>query len=196
VGNQGAASQLSFLDDLPLARAAADYAARSHGGQRREGDRASFLAHPLEVASLLARSGYPDHVIAAAILHDVLEDTDVSEGEVAERFGPEVAAIITAVSDDPAIADEDERKDELRERIRVLDGDAAVVYAADKISKVRELRMQMTRTPPTDQTRRKLERHCRALEMLEGTSSDERLVELLRFELEFLAFFPPTPEAG
>jgi (p)ppGpp synthase/HD superfamily hydrolase len=97
--------------------------------------------HPLEVASMLARSGCPDHVIAAAVLHDVLEDTDAERSELRARLGPEVADLVALVSDDPTIDGEEQRKDDVRERVRRAGANALVVYAADKVSKVRELRM-------------------------------------------------------
>ena len=74
-------SELTFVRDLPLTRDAIAFAQSYHGSQRRAGDSAAFLIHPLEVASLLARSRYPDHVVAAAVLHDVLEDTHAAPGE-------------------------------------------------------------------------------------------------------------------
>ena len=85
-------------------RRALEYAASEHEGQRREADNAPFILHPLEVAHLLQGRDYPDHVIAAGVLHDVLEDTDATEAELAERFGPEVAELVAAVSE-PADAD-------------------------------------------------------------------------------------------
>ena len=81
--------------------------------------------HPLEVASLLKRSGYPDHVVAAAVLHDVLEDSDTKPAELKPRFGPEVTGLVRAVSDDPAIEDSEQQKDDVRERIRGIGGYAA-----------------------------------------------------------------------
>src|ERR671932_2617839 len=78
---------LSFLRDLPLARAAATFAHERHAGQQRQADGAEFVAHPLEVAALLERSHYPDHVVAAAVLHDVLEDTDAQRSDLESRFG-------------------------------------------------------------------------------------------------------------
>jgi (p)ppGpp synthase/HD superfamily hydrolase len=146
-GPEGTSStpDLSFLGDLPLARDAVDFALERHFGQRRAGDEAAFVLHPLEVASLLDRSHYPDHVVAAGILHDVLEDTDTDAAELRERFGPEVCELVELVSDDPAIADLEQRRDDLRERVRRVGGYAAVVYAADKISKVRELRIMIAR---------------------------------------------------
>ena len=70
--------RFSFLSHLPLTRKAAAFAEEHHRGQHRLGDNAAYMLHLFEVASLLDRSGYPDHVVAGAILHDVLEDTDAS----------------------------------------------------------------------------------------------------------------------
>jgi guanosine-3',5'-bis(diphosphate) 3'-pyrophosphohydrolase len=186
-------SELSFVRDLPLTRAAIEFAESRHGSQRRPGDQASFLLHPLEVASLLARSRYPDHVVAAAVLHDVLEDTDAAPAELEQRFGPDVARLVELVSDDPSIAAEEERKDDVRERVRRAGGFAPVVYGADKVSKVRELRMQLATGLDREQAEVKLRRHRRSLEMLEQRIPRSRVVELLRFELEALERLPPQP---
>jgi hypothetical protein len=184
---------LSFVRGLPLTQAAIEFARTRHGEQRRDGDSASFLLHPLEVASLLARSRYPDHVVAAAVLHDVLEDTDAAASELEERFGSDVAELVELVSDDPSIDDEEARKDDVRERVRRAGGFAPVVYGADKVSKVRELRIQLATGLPREQAEVKLRRHRRSLEMLDGRIRDSRIVELLRFELEALEHLPPQP---
>ncbi len=101
-------SDLSFLRHLPLTRAATVYAKDRHADQRRAADGALFMLHPLEVASLLERSNYPDHVVAAAVLHDVLEDTSAERSDLEELFGPEVADLVALVSDDPSIEDEEQ----------------------------------------------------------------------------------------
>ena len=183
---------LSFLRDLPLARAAAAFARDRHAGQQRQADGAEFVAHPLEVAALLERSHYPDYVVAAAVLHDVLEDTDAQRSDLESRFGPEVADLVALVSDDPAIADEEQRKDDVRERVRHAGGYAPVVYAADKVSKVRELRTLMTRGLDRSQAELKLRRYRHSLDMLEQTIPGSRIVQLLRFELEALEQLPPA----
>jgi (p)ppGpp synthase/HD superfamily hydrolase len=158
-------------------------------------DGASFVIHPLEVASLLERSHYPDHVVAAAVLHDVLEDTDAERSELEARFGPEVGALVDLVSDDPSIPDEEDRKDDVRERVRRAGGYAPVVYAADKVSKVRELRILLLTGFPEEETEAKRERHRKSLAMLEETIPGSRIVELLRFELEVLEKLPPQVDA-
>jgi (p)ppGpp synthase/HD superfamily hydrolase len=182
---------LSFARDLPLTQAALEFASERHAGQRRPGDEASFVLHPVEVAALLERSHYPDHVVAAGVLHDVLEDTDAERSDLERSFGRDVAELVVAVSDDPSVEDEEERKDRVREGVRRRGGYAAAVYAADKISKVRELRTQMARGASRADIEPKLGRHRRSLRMLEETIPGSRLVELLRFELEALEQLPP-----
>ena len=109
-------AELSFARDLPLTQEAIRFAAQRHGSQRRDADGAEFIAHPVEVAALLRRLGYEDDVVAAAILHDVLEDTDAERHDLEARFGPRVSDIVAQVSDDPGIGDQEERREELRDR--------------------------------------------------------------------------------
>jgi|SRR3954452_6499792 len=184
---------LSFLRDRPLTQAAVALALERHGDQRRDADGAPFVAHPLEVAALLDRAHYPDYVVAAAVLHDVLEDTDAERRELDERFGPEVGALVATVSDDPSIPDEEERKDRVREQVARAGGHAAAIFAADKISKARELRIALATGAGAADAEVKLARYRRALETLDQTMPGSRLVETLRFELEELEELPPRP---
>ena len=186
---------LSFVHRLPLTQAAIEFASERHAGQRRSADEAPFVLHPIEAASILERSHYPDHVVAAAVLHDVLEETAAQRSELEEQFGPDVADLVAIVSDDPAIADEEEQKDEVRERVRRAGGYAPAVYAADKISKVRELRTMLARGVAGEEVAVKRERYAKSLAMLEDAIPGSRLVELLRFELEALDELPPASES-
>jgi (p)ppGpp synthase/HD superfamily hydrolase len=186
-------AELGSASELPLTRDAIAFAADRHKDQRRSADGAEFIAHPLEVASLLRRAGYPDHVVAAAVLHDVLEDTDVDRDELERRFGSEVADLVELVSDDPSISDQEAQKDDVRERVRRGGAEARAIYAADKISKVRELRTPRADGLPAAEAEAKRRRYREALRMLEGENADPRLVALLRQELEALE---RSPSAG
>jgi (p)ppGpp synthase/HD superfamily hydrolase len=194
--NPDVGAAFGFVQNLPLTRDAIAFAQERHSCQRRPADGAPFLLHPLEVASMLERSSYPDHVIAAAVLHDVLEDTDAERSDLTARFGAEVAELVVLVSDDPAIDDEEQRKDDVRDRVQRTGGNALVVYAADKVSKVRELRMLIAAGLDQDAATVKLERYRKSLAMLEQASPDTGLVELLRFELEALETLPPERGAA
>jgi len=179
-------------DDLPLTQAAIEFASERHAGQRRRADEAPFVLHPIEAGAILERSGYPDHVIAAGVLHDVLEDTEAKRSDLEEQFGPEIAELVATVSDDPSIADTEAQKDDVRERVRQAGGPAQAVYAADKISKVRELRLMMDRGVGGDALAIKRERYRKSLAMLEDEIPESELVEILRLELETL---PPEAQA-
>ena len=103
-----------FLAERPTVRAAVEYAATMHTSQLREADRAPFILHPLEVAALLSGRDLDDAVVAAGVLHDVVENTPARTEDVEARFGPRVAAIVAAVTEDPRIGDYGERKAALR----------------------------------------------------------------------------------
>jgi (p)ppGpp synthase/HD superfamily hydrolase len=183
---------LGFDDDRPLTQAAIEFASERHAGQRRRADEAPFVMHPIEAGSILERAGYPDHVIAAGVLHDVLEDTEAKRSELEEQFGPQIAELVATVSDDPSIEDKEAQKDDVRARVRRAGGYAQAVYAADKISKVRELRLMMDRDVGGDFVATKRERYRKSLAMLEEQIPESELVEILRSELETL---PPEAEA-
>ena len=82
----------------------------------------------------LDEHGYGDEVLAAALLHDVVEDSETSVEELREEFGERVAGLVAALSDDESIDDYRERKDEHRARVRRHDGDAFAIYGSDKLT--------------------------------------------------------------
>jgi len=181
----------SFLERMPLARAALEYARELHRDQRRESDAAPFILHPLEVGALLHNTGHGESVVAAGILHDSVEDTGAEAGDVAARFGPEVARLVQALTEDPAIEPYEERKAALRRQVAGAGEEAAAVYAADKVAKVRELRAQAKGERGLIEGGRRLDHYVASLATLEGLIPDEPLVRQLRFELEMLRALPP-----
>ena len=128
-----------------LVRSARRYAARCHARQRRQSDGAAFIEHPLEVARLLRDAGCSETVIAAGLLHDVIEDTHIDVTELTACFGSAVAGLVKAVSDDASITSYRQRKQLLRQQVRRAGHDAALLFAADKIAKVRELAVLVSR---------------------------------------------------
>ena len=84
--------------------------AERHAGQVRKANSAPFLLHPLEVGALLHVFGYPERVIAAGLLHDILESSDTTVVELRMRFGLLIAGLVEAVSENPAVQDAVERK--------------------------------------------------------------------------------------
>jgi (p)ppGpp synthase/HD superfamily hydrolase len=186
----------SFLAGLPLARRALDLADRFHRGQRRDSDGAAFIIHPLEVAALLHHSGHSEVAVAAGILHDAVENTSAEVSDVADQVSPDVAALVEAMTENSAIDEFGARKADLRDRIARLGPDATAVYAADKVSKVRELRALVTAPAPSGldeaTAHQKLHHYVESLHMLEAHASEDPLVRHLRFELEMLRVLPPV----
>ncbi len=81
-----------------LAARAYDYALCKHEGQRRKGTALPYLVHPVSVARILADRRLGPELVAAGLLHDVVEDTDATTAEVEARFGQRVAWLVEAVT--------------------------------------------------------------------------------------------------
>jgi hypothetical protein len=160
-----------------------------HAGQCRT-DGTPFILHPREVASLLRSSGAPDHLIAAGLLHDLLEKTLVTAGDLQERFGPRITGLVLAVSDDEHIARYSDRKAALRRQVAGSGEEALTLFAADKLSKVRELRREGAADLPSGVRRRlrvrRLDHYRRSLAVLEERLPDSPLVRALHDELHAL----------
>jgi (p)ppGpp synthase/HD superfamily hydrolase len=180
----------SFVDELPLTRRALEFAAARHGGQEREADHAPFILHPLEVAHLLHGRGCPDEVVAAGVLHDTVEDAQVSVEELRAHFGDRVAELVGAVTEPEREGPYRERKLALRAEIERAPDEAVMIYAADKVAKVRELRMSLA-TGDGAARPEKLEHYEASLALLERRLPGHPIVRQLRFELETLEFLPP-----
>jgi guanosine-3',5'-bis(diphosphate) 3'-pyrophosphohydrolase len=120
-----------------LVREALQTARQAHAGQIRNGSGGmAYVEHPRAVAELLAEHGYGEQVMAAALLHDVVEDSEMTVEGLRSRFGPEVAALVDVLSDDESIESYRDRKDEHRQRVREAGGETLAIYAADKLTNV------------------------------------------------------------
>lgn len=112
---------------------AAGMAARLHQGQVRKDGRTPYISHPFRVA-LTAREVFgvsDEHVLAAALLHDTIEDTTADFDDIADAFGPEVAQIVAAVTKDMRLP-EPAREPAYDEGLRAADWRAHVVKLADQ----------------------------------------------------------------
>lgn len=96
------------------------------------------IGHPVAVAELLSEAGFEATVVAAARLHDTIEDTPLTTNEIEASFGPEVATLVAEMTEDPRIAAYPARKSEARSRA-MRDRRAAAIYAADKLANTRDL---------------------------------------------------------
>jgi GTP pyrophosphokinase len=139
-----AAAARSELVARALAKASA-----AHAGQIRNGSGGlPYIEHPRMVAATLAALGYDETTLAAALLHDVVEDSDTTVEELRGEFGDAVADLVAALSDDESIDSYRARKDEHRGRVAAVDGDALAIYAADKLTNMTTLHAAITSEGP------------------------------------------------
>jgi (p)ppGpp synthase/HD superfamily hydrolase len=189
---------------LPITREAFEYAERMHSGQSRP-DGSPFILHPLEVASLLRDAGAPGHLVAAGVLHDLVEKTDVTDSDLEARFGPAIASLVVSVSDDDRIHGYATRKATLRRQVAGAGDEALTPFAADKLSKMRELRREASaesngagaRERIREPRARRLRHYQRSLALLEERLPRSPLVAELREELRtFLSERAVVTETG
>jgi len=127
--------------DLKLLLRALDFAARKHRDQRRKDRAASpYINHPIALARVLTlEGGIADaNILAAALLHDTIEDTRTTHKELRAAFGPRVAKTVLEVTDNKRL------RKHTRKRLQVehasgLSRDAKLVKLADKICNLRDL---------------------------------------------------------
>jgi guanosine-3',5'-bis(diphosphate) 3'-pyrophosphohydrolase len=117
------------------------FAADKHRTQRRKDPEASpYINHPIALARVLSVEGRVRDVkvLAAAVLHDTLEDTKTTYEELHERFGPAIAGIVREVTDDKTLSPPERKRLQI-EHAGELSKRARLVKLADKISNLRDL---------------------------------------------------------
>lgn len=130
-------------DDLALCEKAYDFAKKAHANQKRASGEAYFT-HPCAVAFILIDLGLDAPTIAAAFLHDVIEDTPVSEGDVRQAFGEEVLELVLGVTKLEKIeftSQEEEQAENFRKIFVAMAKDIRVIIIklADRLHNMRSL---------------------------------------------------------
>ena len=119
------------------------YAMKAHGNQKRaSGD--PYFSHPLEVAAILTDLKLDDATITAALLHDVIEDTDVTRGEIDEKFGPEIGELVdglTKIKKLDLVTKKAEQAENFRKLLVAISSDIRVllIKLADRLHNMRTL---------------------------------------------------------
>lgn len=125
-----------------------NFAALAHRNQRRKDpDSTPYINHPIGVANLISTVGNDDDLVTlqAALLHDTIEDTDVTYEDLVEHFGNEVADIVVEVSDDKSLSKVARKKKQIEHSAHISNR-AKTVKFADKLYNIRDL----ARSPPND----------------------------------------------
>ena len=119
-----------------MIRKAAKFAAKAHEGAVRKGSRIPYIYHPMEAAVIVAQMTEDEEVIAAAYLHDVLEDTAVTAEQLEEEFGGRVLALVSAETEDKSLSWR-ERKQAAIEHLKTASREEKILVLGDKLSNMR-----------------------------------------------------------
>ena len=130
-------------DDLALCEKAYDFAKKAHANQKRASGE-EYFTHPCAVAFILIDLGLDAPTIAAAFLHDVIEDTPVSEGDVRQEFGEEVLELVLGVTKLEKIeftSQEEEQAENFRKIFVAMAKDIRVIIIklSDRLHNMRSL---------------------------------------------------------
>ena len=141
-------------EQLSLIFKALEFAARKHRDQRRKDEPATpYINHPIEVAELLINEAdvSDSDVLAAAILHDTVEDTETTAEELVSTFGADIAAIVLEVTDDKSLPKAERKRLQIENAAHCSDP-AKLVKLADKTCNLRD----MIANPPADWPRQRI----------------------------------------
>lgn len=130
---------------LTLLDKAIIFATKAHSGAKRKGTTVPYIVHPIEAAAIVSAMTDDEEVIAAAVLHDVIEDTDATEDDLYARFGRRITELVLNESEDkrrtlPAALTWKTRKQETITFLETeADRDAKMLALADKLSNLRAI---------------------------------------------------------
>jgi (p)ppGpp synthase/HD superfamily hydrolase len=129
---------MNEIEPISLIEKAIRISVFAHQNQTRKGDNLPYIIHPFAVALKLQKYNFPDYVIAAALTHDVLEDTDYPEEKLRTELGNKVLEIVKAVTNDESLSWEEKKKKYI-ETVRNGPEGAKAVCVADKIHNLESL---------------------------------------------------------
>jgi GTP diphosphokinase / guanosine-3',5'-bis(diphosphate) 3'-diphosphatase len=115
------------------------FASNAHRGQLRKDGKTPYINHPIQVMNLLVEEGIDDsELLCAALLHDVVEDTDTSTELIEKKFGKRVAELVAEVTDDKFLS-QVERKQKQLATASQLSYEARLIRLCDKICNVHDM---------------------------------------------------------
>ena len=177
--------------DASVVSAAYDYAQLKHAAQTRaSGD--PYFTHPVRVATYLAEKRLDPATVATALLHDVVEDTDATNGDICKRFGSTVGELVEGVTKLTSLEDtsrELKQAENFRKLLLALSRDIRVllVKLSDRLDNMRTLHFS-----PSDERRSRIA--TETLEIYAPLAARIGMIDL-KEELEDLAFLELMPEA-
>jgi len=115
------------------------FAAKAHKNQERKATGMPYISHPFSVAMLLSQEGCSDEVVIAGLLHDTLEDTEVTYEQLQGEFGSRVAKYVLDCSESDKSKVWKERKRQMIQSIKDVSEEVCLIICADKLHNVRSM---------------------------------------------------------
>lgn len=120
----------------PRVNKALEYSAKAHIAQKRKGTDIPYISHPYAIGMILSNAGCSEDVIIAGILHDTVEDTEVTLEDITANFGDKVAAIVAGCSEPDKDLSWEERKQHTLDELKNASLEIHYVACADKLHNI------------------------------------------------------------
>ncbi|WML57696.1 HD domain-containing protein [Neobacillus sp. PS2-9] len=166
-------------------------AAKAHEKQYRKGTDIPYITHPVAVGMILMKAGYSEELVAAGILHDTVEDTELSLQDIEPLFGRNIAQMVEGCSEPDKSLSWEERKKHTIEYLGAAPEEIRVVACADKLHNIRSIASDLEQFGEQVWGRFKRGKeqqewyYTRVIESL-GLQSNFQLLDELKIEVERL----------
>ena len=128
-----------MCNDGILLHKAIEFSAYAHRKQTRKGSDKPYISHPFEVAMLLQKENCNIETVIAGLLHDTVEDADVTLEEIKEQFGERVCELVASCSEDKTKSWKERKEHTINEMMGCIDYDILMLCCADKTANLRSM---------------------------------------------------------
>ncbi|PLR75753.1 phosphohydrolase [Bacillus sp. V3-13] len=179
---------------MELIDKALQVASKAHQNQFRKQTDIPYISHPATVGMLLLKGGYSEEIVAAGILHDTVEDTDITIQDIKHEFGLKIAEIVEGCSEPDKSLSWEERKEHTIEFLKSASVEIRAVACADKLHNLQSIRREYEHVGDTvwnrfKRGRQQQEWYYRSLVDSLGCAFTFPLLEELSQEIERLFSF-------
>lgn len=165
------------------------FALEAHNGQFRKGKDVPYIVHPVAVSILVAQAGGTENSIIAALLHDTVEDTPVTLGQIKYNFGEDVAKIVKDLTEVDKTLSWSNRKQLALEHIPKMSQGSLLVKTADLLHNISDT-VEDYKLKGKDMLKafnasgvKQLSRYAKAAEAIDKANSDNPLLPLLTMQI-------------
>ncbi|RFU65178.1 HD domain-containing protein [Peribacillus glennii] len=124
---------------MELIEKALQIASKAHENQYRKNTDIPYITHPVAVGIVLLKEGFGEEIVAAGILHDTVEDTSITLGDIEKMFGTKIAGIVAGCSEPDKSLSWEKRKEHTIEFLKSASNEIRIVACADKLHNIKSI---------------------------------------------------------